>query len=93
MSNVVQFLETLACHPSPLSADEFAAAVGHSGLPAEMQRALLARDIDALSASLGGRAQMLCMVVPAENDEPVEDDQDDGDGSDNPDVGNAARAA
>ena len=91
MSNVVQFLETLACTPAPLSADEFTTAVARSGLPEEMKQALLARNIEALSAALGGRAQMLCMVVPAENDEPVEDEPD-GEGE-SPDSDTAARAA
>lgn len=92
MSNVVQFLETLACAPSTLSAEDFAAAVGTADLPAEMKQALLARDIDALSAALGGRSRMLCMVVPAENDEPVEDDRDD-EGNESPESDTAARAA
>jgi len=93
MSNVVQFLETVACLPIPMSADDFADAVAHSGLPAEMQQALLARDIEALRVSLGGRAQMLCMVVPAENDEPVDDDHEDGEGNDSPDSELGARVA
>lgn len=92
MSNAVRFLESIACQPNPMSAAEFAAAVGRSDLPAEMKQALLARDIDALSASLGGRAQMLCMVVPAENDEPVEEDPEHEEG-DSPDSSSAARVA
>ena len=79
MSKVVQFLETLACGPADLTAEEFAGAVARADIADAMKQALLARDIDALRAALGGRAEMLCMIVPAENDEPVEDEPSEDD--------------
>jgi len=73
MSNVVQFLEALASNPKPMSAEEFSSAV--ADLDPMVQPALIAGDVSALNKALGGRARMICMVAPAENDEPVDDDQ------------------
>jgi len=82
MSNVVQFLEALATSPKPLSPDEFAAAIERTELDPSAQKALLERNADALNKALGGRLKMMCMVVPAENDEPQEDEGSDGDEGD-----------
>jgi hypothetical protein len=79
MSNVVQFLETLARNPKPLSPEEFAAAVVNAELDTASQQALLAKDANALNRVLGGRPTMMCLVAPAENDEPQDDEQPDGD--------------
>lgn len=76
MSNVVQFLETLAHTPKSLSAEDFAAAIANAKLePAESQ-ALLERDADVLNQLLGGRVSMMCLIAPAENDEPQEQEQE-----------------
>jgi hypothetical protein len=78
MSNVVQFLETLARNPKPLSAEDFAVAVANAELGTASQQALLAKDANALNRVLGGRPMMMCLVAPAENDEPQDDEQPDG---------------
>ena len=78
MSNVVQFLETLARNPKPLSAEDFAVSVANADLEPASQHALLARDADALNRVLGGRPMMMCLVAPAENDEPQDEEQPDG---------------
>lgn len=79
MSNVVQFLEALARNPMPMTADEYATVVARVEMDSVAQKALLTRDADALNKALGGRIKMMCMVVPAENDEPQDDEeQDDG---------------
>jgi hypothetical protein len=92
MSNVVQFLETLARNPKPLSAEDLATAVTNSSLDSAVQQALLAGDTFALSEVLGGRTRMICMVAPAENDEPLDDDHQ-NDEDDSPEQEPASRAA
>ena len=79
MSNVVQFLEALACNPQPLSAEDYIAAVAGAGLDPLARQALLARDVPALNEALGTRGALLCFVVPAENDEPEQGDEQEGD--------------
>ena len=79
MSNVVQFLEAMARNPKSLSPEEFAAAVVNAELETASQQALLAKDANALNRVLGGRPMMMCLVAPAENDEPQDDEQPDGD--------------
>lgn len=75
MSNVVQFLETLARNPKPLSIEDLTAAVVGSGLDQVVQRALLDQNVESLSEVLGGRATMLCFIAPAEDEEPSKDDE------------------
>lgn len=77
MSNVVQFLEAMARNPKLLSAEDFAAAVVNFGLDPDAQNALIARDAGALNKVLGGRVSMMCLIAPAENEEPLEEDQED----------------
>ncbi|MFC5570423.1 hypothetical protein ACFPN1_10170 [Lysobacter yangpyeongensis] len=84
MSIAVQFLEALARNPKPLSDDEFAAAIAKTEMDPSAQKALLDRNAQALSKALGGRLKMMCMVVPAENDEPQQDEEP-ADGEDVPD--------
>jgi hypothetical protein len=79
MSNVVQFLEALARNPKPLSATDFAAAVDNVELDPATRQALLDQNADALNQALGGRLKMMCIIAPAENDEPQEGEQPDGD--------------
>ena len=92
MSNAMQILEGLAVQSSRFSTDELSRVIEQAGLPASVRSALVARDIAALKALLGVRGQMLCMVVPAENDEPVEEDPEHEEG-DSPDSADAARVA
>jgi len=76
MSNVVQFLETLARNPKPLSAEDFATAIADASLEPAARQALIARDADVLNQLLGGRLSMMCLIAPAENDEPQEEEQE-----------------
>lgn len=80
MSNVVQFLETLARNPASLSHEDFVVAVANAGLEPAAQQALLNRDADRLNKAVGGRLNVMCLVVPAENDEPQESEEQEGDG-------------
>jgi hypothetical protein len=91
MSNVVQFLEALARNPKPLSAEDFAVAIANSELEPGAQQALLARDADVLNQLLGGRASMMCLIAPAENDEPQEEEREGED--DTPDREATSQAA
>jgi hypothetical protein len=78
MSNVVQFLESLACNPGTLSAEQLASAIADSDLEPAVREALLNRDAEALNAAVGGRSTVLCFVAPAENDEPQEEEPQEG---------------
>src|SRR5688572_29923332 len=84
MSNVVQFLESLACNPKSMSPQALADAVALTSLGAAEREALMSRNVDALNLVVGGRASMMCMIVPAENDEPQQDDAPQPDGDEAP---------
>ena len=79
MSNVVQFLENLACNPKPLSSEEFATGVIAAGLEPAEEKALVEKDIIGLNRALGSRLNIMCLIVPAENDEPQEGEEKEGD--------------
>ena len=68
MSNVIQVLESLACNPT----GNLDAAV--ESLTPAARAALLSKDALAINALVGGRALMMCLVAPAENDEPQEEE-------------------
>ncbi|MFC5578963.1 hypothetical protein ACFPOA_13195 [Lysobacter niabensis] len=78
MSNVVQFLEALARNPKPMSAEDLATAVANAELEPAARQAILSRDPDGLNRVLGGRLNVMCLVVPAENDEPQEGEEREG---------------
>lgn len=91
MSDIVRFLETLAVNPAA-SPGDLAAAVRDLAVDRALADALLAGDTAALGALLGGRTKMICMIAPAENDEPIrEDEQEDNDGAES--GGESSRAA
>lgn len=77
MSNAVQFLESLGSNPAltRLSAAEYAATVAALNVDDAQRQALLDRDIDALNGLLGGRVQMLCLIMNPE-EQPVRKDDD-----------------
>lgn len=81
MSEVISFLESLGRDVDGLSAGEFAARVASLEVGEELRDALLARDEQAISALLGGRSNVYCLLVPAEDDDKQDDDKD----SDEPD--------
>lgn len=75
MSNVIAFLESLgknAAH-SQLSGEAYVAAVDALGLDDAPRQALLDRDADALSGLMGGRMKMMCLLFPADGEEPQKD--------------------
>jgi hypothetical protein len=92
MSAVVKFLETLGRNPKPLSADDFATVVASADLDAAARQALLERDATALNALLNGRPKMMCVIAPAENDEPEQEEEREGE-EDAPDSESSMRAA
>jgi len=92
MSNVVQFLEALSRNSKLFSYEEFVAAVMRANLDPEIRKALLERDVNALSRELGGRRAMFCAIFPADNEEPKEDEQQE-DGGETPDQEPSSRAA
>jgi hypothetical protein len=92
MSNVVQFLETIARNPKQISAEEYVAIVIAAGLDSAMERALLTNDVTALNHGLGGRSAVACLIFPAE-DEPNDGEEKEGDGDEAPEQESAALAA
>jgi len=79
MSNVVQFLEALARNPKTLSAEEFTTGVIEAGLEPAEEKALVEKDVVGLNRVLGARLNVMCLIVPAENDEPQEGEEKEGD--------------
>ncbi len=76
MSNVIQFLEALGQNPAPA---DYAAAVAALDIDEAQRQALLDRDLATLNDLLGGRGKVYCVVVPAEEEEPLNDEKDPGD--------------
>ena len=76
MSNVIQFLEALGQNPAPA---DYAAAVAALDIDEAQRQALLDCDHAALNDLLGGRGKVYCLVVPAEEEEPLDDEKDPGD--------------
>ena len=75
MSNVVQFLEALARSPKAMTEEDFVTSVVNAELDPGSKQALLERNTDSLNELLGGRAKMICMIAPAENDEPQREEE------------------
>lgn len=77
MSNVIAFLESLgknAAH-SQLSGEAYVAAVEALALDDAPRQALLDRDASALSGLMGGRLKMMCLLFPADGEQPKEGDE------------------
>jgi hypothetical protein len=60
--SIVQFLETLGVAPNVLSAANYAHAVEALGVEDAARDALMARDANAISKSLGGRQENRCFI-------------------------------
>ncbi len=74
MTHAIQMLANLGSNSAAtrMPPAEYAAIVAALGTDAELTQALLDRDVAAISRSLGGRATMVCMVAPAEEEQPEE---------------------
>lgn len=74
MTHAIQMLANLGSNAAAtrMQHAEYAAMVAALGADTELTRALLDRDAAAISRSLGGRATMVCMVAPAEEEQPEE---------------------
>lgn len=74
MSNIVQFLEDLG-RGTKMPGSIYATAVEASGLDPQARKSLLARDVQAVSSLLDGRECMVFSLMPAENDAPLEEQE------------------
>jgi hypothetical protein len=76
MSNVIQFLESLGANAASAadSAERYIASVEALEIEEAERDALLHRDRLELGSVLGGRSKMYFAVLPAEEDEPSEDE-------------------
>lgn len=68
MTDALRMLETLAT--SPYGVDEAGLEAMLGALEPECQEAFRTADIGALTAALGGRPQMACVIVAPDQDEP-----------------------
>ena len=71
MSNVIQFLEALG--REPMSGESYANAVRSLDVDDSLREALLRKDHEALNSLLGGRHNVMMVLMPAD-DEPGKDD-------------------
>jgi hypothetical protein len=78
MSNVIRFLETLGREPAA-TPEAYARAVQALDVDPQVRDALLRRDRAALDALLGARHNVMIILVPAEDDEPAEEEPKDDD--------------
>jgi hypothetical protein len=76
MSNVIQFLEALG-RDAAATPQAYAHAVQALDVDPEIRDALLRRDRAALDRLLGARHNVMIALVPAEDDEPAEQPNDD----------------
>lgn len=81
MSNAIRFLETLGSTPETMSGPQYAQAVAGLEVDAELRQALLTRDPAQINRLLGGRASMMLVLAPAD-DQPKDDDATEGEGED-----------
>jgi hypothetical protein len=77
MSKAIQFLEAMGSNSelARLSAKEYLATVALLDVDSRQRQALMDRDQEALNELLGGRDQMLCLIMNPE-DEPMRKDDD-----------------
>jgi uncharacterized protein with beta-barrel porin domain len=77
MSNVIAFLESLGKNAaqSQLSGEAYVAAVEALALDDAPRQALLDRDANALSGLMGGRLKMMCLLFPADGEQPQEGEE------------------
>jgi len=64
MSNTIEFLDWLARTPGV----DTNAAMATRELDPAVKRALMERDVEALTALLGGAANVACLIAPAEEE-------------------------
>ncbi|MBB1059977.1 hypothetical protein [Marilutibacter spongiae] len=93
MSNVVKFLEALGRNPALLTEDQYADAVAALELDAESAAALARRDATRIAELLEAPAVTFCGLFPAEEEQPVKEDEPDEDDRDAPEKDASARAA
>lgn len=85
MSKVIEFLEALGRGAVPVANEgDYVAAVEALDVDDQVRHALLARDAGSLAQLLGARPQMICALMPADDDDQRKDDDGDED-SDSPD--------
>lgn len=75
MSELISFLEDLG-QGARLDDEAYAAAVATLPVDEASRAALLARDPAALARLLGGRSNVLSLLVPAEDDQPKDDEDE-----------------
>ncbi|GAB2651759.1 hypothetical protein [Arenimonas aestuarii] len=82
MSKVIDFLQALGDGSATTAEAGLVAAVDALGVDDAMRQALINRDQDAINLILGGRQNVFCLLVPAEEDDKQQDDEPDRDDND-----------
>jgi hypothetical protein len=70
MSQVMNFLESVACRQGFIAGREYERAIVALDVEPSLRQALLVRDRKALAAALQGRSAMFCMVFTPDEGEP-----------------------
>ena len=76
MSNVIELLEQIGNNAELQTQDGFSRAVLNSNLSIDLKKMLLDRDVKNLARELDVCADVVCAMLPAE-DEPEEQDEND----------------
>jgi len=76
MTTVLNLLETLGSNATYTDAEKFEQLLAEVELGDELKSAIKNGDKDVIAASLQARTKVFCGIVPAEDDEPSEDDQE-----------------
>ena len=76
MTNAMQMFANIGSNAaaSRLSAGQYASAIAALGADEELSSALLNRDVTDISRFLSGRISTVCMVAPAEEEPPAQED-------------------
>ncbi|WP_394493850.1 hypothetical protein [Shewanella sp. ENK2] len=73
MSSVIDLLECLGQDANLSTADEFNEAINKADLTPELKSSLLKRDVTSLTKQLNISAELVCGLLPADEDEGEEE--------------------
>jgi len=76
MSELLKVIEQLATDAQIITSTEIESLVKASNISEELKSELLKGNIEALKEELNAREKIFCGIVPAEDDEPSEEDSD-----------------
>ena len=87
MSNVIQLLERLG-EDASLQTESALSVIENANLDAELKESLINKDVTSLERQLDVCPDIVCLILPAEDDDQGEDDDNDDDNDDDSDTEN-----